>query len=533
MLAPWLSSGLKFSCTSCGKCCRSSRTNVWVNTNEVKAMATALKKEPFAFATNYCEDRETEEGELLTSLKNKDGACILLGKDGRTCSVYEARPMQCRTYPFWPAAVIGKAEWETEASRCEGINAPKAATHSLKDITRNLILGQIHDRGVGSDEWTYGEGDSLLADSERENPDMLPDFAQDFFRSHYSNVVYQSPALRVVDVTVPAPLDPLALSSADNSPVQQRITRRLDFVNSPALSQTEMLLTPGNGASAVVGVGQKGALTPDASALQMRVHALLAVGCETALDGAGGRMAMIGAGGCALPSYLLQKHAQITKGKKNESAGATPMLIDAVESNAEVLQVATKFFGARFLNKEEGTKAVAAGGGGGASGMFSYHMEGLAYLKHLNENEKASSSLDVLVVDAAESVKLNTRLDDQGEKEPVDLAPPPGFIHANGLELMLGSLKPGGALLLNLLGPPEWSAAVEQLITKFYFLADKEDKHKGAKVHTAFLPPKIVDVHALSATNRVLVTVRAGEGAEDKLANLVEAMAQHNENRYK
>jgi len=487
-------------------------------------MADVLKKDPFAFAADYCEDRETEEGEVLTSLKNKDGACILLGKDGRTCSAYEARPMQCRTYPFWPSAVVGKAEWETEAARCEGINAANAPTRSLRDITRNLVLGQIHDRGVGQ-EWTYKEGNNLLLDTEKEDPDMLPDFAHDFFGSHYSNIVYQSPALRVVDVTVPAPV---AASDDETSskPLMQRITRRLDFINSPALSQTVMLLTRKGGnkinkdnAESVVGLELR-VHAPDTSVLQMEVHELLAVACGTALGETGGRMAMIGAGGCALPSYLLHNHAQ------SKGTNTAKILIDAVESNGEVLEVAHKFFGANFLNDMTTKNA-----GGDVSGMFSYHMDGIAYLKHLHEHEKAPNSLDVLVVDASESVQLNVRLDDKAEKEPVDLAPPPAFLNANGLKLMLGSLKPGGALLLNILGPPEWSVAAEQVISKFYFLAEKEDKHKGAKVHTAFLPPVVVDVHALSATNKVLVAVRAGPDADDKLTAIVQALEKHHKNR--
>ena len=28
--------------------------------------------------------------------------CIFLGQDGRQCPLYEVRPQQCRTYPYWP-----------------------------------------------------------------------------------------------------------------------------------------------------------------------------------------------------------------------------------------------------------------------------------------------------------------------------------------------------------------------------------------------------------------------------------------------
>ena len=170
---PWLTAGLKFSCTACGKCCRGSRTNVWVNSTEVAAIATKLKMDAFKFVQTYCEDRETESGELLTSLKNKDGGCILLSSDGKTCTAYDSKPTQCETYPFWPSNVVGHAEWAAEATRCEGIDASPSSsalqatgaavatqvtqvTHSQDDVSLRLVLGQVHDRGVGQD-WSHAE----------------------------------------------------------------------------------------------------------------------------------------------------------------------------------------------------------------------------------------------------------------------------------------------------------------------------------------------------------------------------------------
>ena len=54
----------------------------------------------------------------------KDGRCIFLGKDNG-CKVYEARPVQCRTYPFWPEVVNSRTSWTREAKRCEGIERGK------------------------------------------------------------------------------------------------------------------------------------------------------------------------------------------------------------------------------------------------------------------------------------------------------------------------------------------------------------------------------------------------------------------------
>jgi Fe-S-cluster containining protein len=50
----------------------------------------------------------------------KDGSCPFLGPD-MLCKVYEARPLQCRLYPYWPELVMSGQGWHNEAKRCEGI----------------------------------------------------------------------------------------------------------------------------------------------------------------------------------------------------------------------------------------------------------------------------------------------------------------------------------------------------------------------------------------------------------------------------
>ena len=56
----------------------------------------------------------------MVSLKEKDNYdCIFLGENG--CSIYEGRPLQCRTYPFWPSIVESRENWESEKRSCPGI----------------------------------------------------------------------------------------------------------------------------------------------------------------------------------------------------------------------------------------------------------------------------------------------------------------------------------------------------------------------------------------------------------------------------
>lgn len=50
--------------------------------------------------------------------------CIFLKEN--QCSVYEARPTQCRTFPWWIHFLETPADWEEAANRCEGVNHPDA-----------------------------------------------------------------------------------------------------------------------------------------------------------------------------------------------------------------------------------------------------------------------------------------------------------------------------------------------------------------------------------------------------------------------
>jgi len=59
------------------------------------------------------------DGDLVVA--GKAGACIFLDSRGQ-CEIYAVRPVQCRTYPFWPEVVGSAAAWRSEARRCEGIN---------------------------------------------------------------------------------------------------------------------------------------------------------------------------------------------------------------------------------------------------------------------------------------------------------------------------------------------------------------------------------------------------------------------------
>jgi hypothetical protein len=126
---PWYAEGLAFECTSCGKCCLNHGDGfsfVYSTRADRRAIAKQLGLSLKRFEAEYCE----QAGGAL-SFKSKDNACIFL--DGHKCTVYELRPAQCRTFPFWPEVLEDEDTWERDvASFCPGVG--KGPVHDLNAI---------------------------------------------------------------------------------------------------------------------------------------------------------------------------------------------------------------------------------------------------------------------------------------------------------------------------------------------------------------------------------------------------------------
>lgn len=116
----WYAKGVHFRCVApeCNDCCTGSRGDgyVWVTADDMENMAKLLDMEFDKFTRTYI--RQINWSFSLIEKPSKD--CVFL--EDRGCKVYEARPGQCRTYPFWPEVVDKKKTWRKEAVQCPGIN---------------------------------------------------------------------------------------------------------------------------------------------------------------------------------------------------------------------------------------------------------------------------------------------------------------------------------------------------------------------------------------------------------------------------
>lgn len=110
----WYAGGLRFKCTRCNGCCGGEPGYVWVSRDDVERMAEHLGLSVQDFANRYC-----RKVFWRTSLRERrNGDCVMLTENG--CAVYEVRPTQCRTWPFWPDNISKPEYWEEVRERCPG-----------------------------------------------------------------------------------------------------------------------------------------------------------------------------------------------------------------------------------------------------------------------------------------------------------------------------------------------------------------------------------------------------------------------------
>ena len=124
----YMQQALRFSCTRCGQCCATAgEYYVYLNDEESERIRVSLQLSRGWFRRRYL--RRLDDGDQVLA-SGTDKRCIFLDAEGK-CRVYAARPVQCRTYPFWPDLVRSAVAWNREARRCEGINRGRVMARSF------------------------------------------------------------------------------------------------------------------------------------------------------------------------------------------------------------------------------------------------------------------------------------------------------------------------------------------------------------------------------------------------------------------
>lgn len=129
---PWWKDGVKFECQGSGKCCtsRGEFGFVYLTPEDRDRMAKHLGLTVKQFEDQHCQ----KNGGIwaLKEIKSRPDCQFL---KGTKCDVYEARPTQCRTWPFWPEMMSPKAWNAGVVSYCPGVGKGRVIPASEIETT--------------------------------------------------------------------------------------------------------------------------------------------------------------------------------------------------------------------------------------------------------------------------------------------------------------------------------------------------------------------------------------------------------------
>ncbi len=148
--AEWYREGLQFGCTMCGACCTGAAGFVSFSEEEGRGIARRLGISVGEFIERYTHklgDGRRSLNEVLTEYGHD---CVFLDRGvvpGKAvCSLYEDRPLQCRTFPWWPENLRSKEHWRRAGRACEGIGRGDLVRVEEIRISRDAQSGR--DAGV-------------------------------------------------------------------------------------------------------------------------------------------------------------------------------------------------------------------------------------------------------------------------------------------------------------------------------------------------------------------------------------------------
>lgn len=90
------------ACESCGgNCCIGESGYIWINKSEIENLAKHLNISVEELGMNYLMKAGYKYSLKEVKLAQDNYACVFFDLDKKQCSIYEARPSQCKTFPFW------------------------------------------------------------------------------------------------------------------------------------------------------------------------------------------------------------------------------------------------------------------------------------------------------------------------------------------------------------------------------------------------------------------------------------------------
>ncbi len=105
-----------FECLQCGECCY-GEGGIYMDDEEIEKIARFLEMTPEAFISQSCE-RNNGRIHIKTG---PDNFCLYYDAE-KSCLIHPVNPKPCSLWPFYPAIVNDKDNWELAKDACPGIN---------------------------------------------------------------------------------------------------------------------------------------------------------------------------------------------------------------------------------------------------------------------------------------------------------------------------------------------------------------------------------------------------------------------------
>ncbi|MDP6112430.1 MAG: YkgJ family cysteine cluster protein [Planctomycetota bacterium] len=130
----WYKGGLHFSCTECGDCCKGPGF-VWVDQPAIRTIARYLDIPAEEFLRRYTRPA----GDRITIGEKANYDCFFW-EDEIGCTIYEVRPEQCRTFPFWPENLRKEKDWKYTVKHCPGSGT---GNFYPADLIQKIMKGEV------------------------------------------------------------------------------------------------------------------------------------------------------------------------------------------------------------------------------------------------------------------------------------------------------------------------------------------------------------------------------------------------------
>jgi Fe-S-cluster containining protein len=89
-------------CSQCeGNCCIGESGYIWITPKEIGELAKFLNISEQELFAKYVFKQGYKFSIKEKQLDQNNFACVFFDLDKKQCSIYDVRPTQCRTFPFW------------------------------------------------------------------------------------------------------------------------------------------------------------------------------------------------------------------------------------------------------------------------------------------------------------------------------------------------------------------------------------------------------------------------------------------------